>query len=64
MSSTHLLIFISIDPDLLRAKGRFGECVEKALWYSDSFFGFKDNKIDMILSGRDIGLLYVTKADI
>lgn len=57
-------IYIYIDPDLLRAKGRFGECVEKALWYSDSFFGFKDNKIDMILSGRDIGLLYVTKADI
>ena len=48
-------IYIYIDPDLLRAKGRFGECVEKALWYSDSFFGFKDNKIDMILSGRDIG---------
>ena len=49
-------IYIYINPNLPSEKGRDGECIEDVFLLFDSFCGFKNNKVDMILSGYDIGM--------
>ena len=49
-------IYIYINPNLRREKGRDGECDEDVYWFFNSFGGFKGNKVGMILSGYEIGI--------
>ena len=49
-------IFIYINPNLRSEKGRDGECIEDVFLFDNRFCGFRDNKVDMILSGCDIGI--------
>ena len=53
---TSVDIFIYINPNLRAEKGRDGECVEDAFLIGNSFGCFSHNKVDMILSGYDIGI--------
>jgi len=53
---TPIDIYIYINPDLRNEKARDGECAEEVYWLFNSFCGFKDNKVDMILSGYNIGI--------
>jgi len=48
-------IYIYINPNLPIEKGRDGECDENHYLVFDSFCGFRNNKVGMILSGHDIG---------